>query len=692
MFVNRYELQGEKQSMFKSKSIKTKLILIPLALLLMAITIIGVSSSYLMRENLLNQMRGSGFELAEQSIAKIQDNARALNTVNEMLEDKLRSAGRTVLANEDQLSNEYLFELTQQLDIENIYWYNSDGEILYSALGNFIGWKASEGDPIHDFMISGKDEFMEEIRQSTETDNYYKFGYLKNSEGKFVQVSVTADDVNNLTEAFSYQSQVEDLASSSEEIVFANIINRDAVVTDASHESFLDVDYSSHEETYLATSEGISSASQYFYEEGNVTVYDILVPIYVDGEQIGVFNIGLSMDGVYSAITKNVILITSIAVFIFAILGAVLTKVSGTISKPIVELTENVEKLANYNLSFDGESQTNRYMERKDEIGSITRALFQMQTNFVELIKHVFDSSQQVASSSEELTATSQQSSLAAEEVAKTVEDMAKGTGDQAKNTEQGADYINQLGTLIVQNQQKIVTLNKSTRVVDNYKNEALEIMSDLVEKTELNNKSVKEVEEIITNTNESAEKIDAASQMIKSIAEQTNLLALNASIEAARAGNAGKGFAVVADEIRKLAEQSNIFTKEITSIIRELTSKAGYAVTTIHEVGKNVTSQAISVENTNQKFSGISNAIEDMNEVILTINNSGQSMERKKNEIIEIIENLSAIAEENAAGTEEASASVQEQTASMEDIANASEALAKLSQEMQESISRFKY
>ncbi len=404
-----------------------------------------------------------------------------------------------------------------------------------------------------------------------------------------------------------------------------------------------------------------------------------------------VIAVAVERNEVLAAVNKlrdSLIIITVIIILV----GIVITYfMSGMIADPIKILSQIIDRLSKYDLTFDEKSKATKYLKRKDEIGLITNSLATMQTNFIDLIKNILDKSEQVSSSSEELNATSEQSSIAADEVARTIEEIAYGASDQAKNTEDGAIHINELGKLIEKDQEHVIDLNTSADEVSKLKDEGLEVLRDLVEKTNLNNKASKDIHSIIINTNDSAEKIEKASQMIKRISDQTNLLALNAAIEAARAGESGKGFAVVAEEIRKLAEESNEFTDEISTVIQELISKTGYAVNTMKEVGKIVESQTDSVQKTNEKFEGISDAIEKMKESIGIINQSGSQMKTKKDQIIGIIDSLSAISDENAAGTEEVSASVEEQTASMEQITNASETLAKLAEEMQANISKFK-
>lgn len=382
-----------------------------------------------------------------------------------------------------------------------------------------------------------------------------------------------------------------------------------------------------------------------------------------------------------------------IATLIFVILGIAGALLLGrSIAKPITGLSEDIKRISDYDLKISEDSSMKKYHTRKDEVGTIAASLLAMQSNLVKLIESINENAQNVAASSEQLTATSQQSAIATEEVARTIEEIANGASNQAHQTQEGKENVDYLGDIILKDIAFVNELNVSADTVEKLKNEGFVILEELTEKTSQMAESADEIEKVITTTNSYAINISKASEMIKSIADQTNLLALNAAIEAARAGDAGRGFAVVADEIRKLAEQSTSFTSEIQSIIKMLTDQSAQAVDKIGQVQNAVTVQNNSLEKTNSQFSGIANSIEDVKSVIEKLNHSTVEMTHKKDEIISVMQNLSAISEENAAGTEEASASVEEQTASMEQIADASEALSVLAQQMQDSISIFKY
>jgi len=361
-----------------------------------------------------------------------------------------------------------------------------------------------------------------------------------------------------------------------------------------------------------------------------------------------------------------------------------------TILSPITKITEKLKRIADFNLNIENTKKEEGYLNRKDEIGEISRAMEKMVENLIGLVEKISDQANQLASSSEELTDSSAQVSDAALEVGGVIGEIAKGATSQAEDTEKGAQRISDMGVLVESDKEYRQELNQSTKKIDDLKEEGFLVIDDLVQKTIKSNEVSQEVGDIIHQTNVSAEAIEIKSRNIKDIAEQTNLLALNASIEAARAGEAGRGFAVVADEIRKLAENSNSFTGEIDTIIKELTERTEYAVNKMDEVGAILKEQSADVESTSVKFEGIAEAIKETLEVLEKLNGSGELLDEKKNEIIAVIDNLSAISEENAASTEEATASVDQQTNSMKEISKASEELSKLAEKMQESIAVF--
>lgn len=327
---------------------------------------------------------------------------------------------------------------------------------------------------------------------------------------------------------------------------------------------------------------------------------------------------------------------------------------------------------------------------RKDEFAVLGRAIEASSANQKEILSRLSKTADELSMASKELADIAHQSALATEDVAKAIEEIARSAGEQAADTERGTSRIEELGNLVEKEQDFLRELEEAALIVEQMKEEGSYAVGELIERTREREGYDELISNIVLKTNESAEKIGSASQVIQNIADQTNLLALNAAIEAARAGEAGRGFAVVAEEIRKLAEQSMHSTKEIDGIVKELQENSRGAVNALEKNSVIARKQEESVSLTKDKFANISGAIEKTKELIAAISVSGREMQAKKDEIIKIFKNLAFLAEQNAAGTEEISASSQEQAASMQEMSASCEALKKLAEDLYAAISKF--
>ncbi|WP_038172972.1 methyl-accepting chemotaxis protein, partial [Treponema pedis] len=130
------------------------------------------------------------------------------------------------------------------------------------------------------------------------------------------------------------------------------------------------------------------------------------------------------------------------------------------------------------------------------------------------------------------------------------------------------------------------------------------------------------------------------ASSVIQHIASQTNLLAMNAAIEAAHAGEAGKGFAVVADEIRKLAEESSMQGKTITSTLKTLSGE--------------IEILSGSAKTAEEKFNAIFGLSDEVKSMSSRLMEAMKEQENGSKEVLTAIEDINAITAQVNAGSAE--------------------------------------
>lgn len=660
------------------KSLKTRLIFYFTIMILLSSLAVGLISIYYSSTSLTKEAEKSLFVMAKEGAAlaesRIETEFKVLETI----------AGLEDVKSMDWLvQNDVLNNLIDETNFLALGVVGPDGLARYT---DGIVENLADRDHIK-IAFNGVESISDIIPDVVNGGTLMRYAVPIDMDGKIVGVLVGRRDGGNLsliTEDIGYGEQGYSYIINSKGTVMAHP-NKELVLNlfNPIYESENDKNLESMANAFNKILEEREGLTTYTYN-GN-DLYAAYMPI--KGTD-WILIITANVDEVLSSVPKmrNNMLIASAIIILISIVIAYF--IGNSISKPIIQLKGYAEKVSNLDLT---ENLHENLLAKEDEVGLLSRVVQHLVDNLREIIKEIDYSSNEVLSTSEELTATTQQSAIAVEDVAKAVEGIAKGASEQAESTEKGALKINELGNAIENNldlaKNLTYTSNRISEVVDN----GLVEMENLFKITEESNKASVEIYDIIQKTNESASAIGEATNVITSIAEQTNLLALNASIEAARAGEAGRGFAVVADSIRKLAEESSKSANSIDEIVKKLQLNAENAVVTIENLASISKEQTKGVINSREKYLAIRDAVNEAIKAVDELNVSSSRMEELKNEILDMIQSLSALAEENSASTEEVTASMEEQNASIQEIASASEGLAKLAENLKSVIDRFK-
>ncbi|NMB26363.1 MAG: methyl-accepting chemotaxis protein [Firmicutes bacterium] len=322
--------------------------------------------------------------------------------------------------------------------------------------------------------------------------------------------------------------------------------------------------------------------------------------------------------------------------------------VSGTIVKPIVSLTSVIERIAGLDLTYDEQHESAKYLQSKDEVGVIARAIASMQEAITAVIISLQDIAGNVAATSEELSASAEENSASIEEVASSVGEFSQSVAGNKHSSAvmlENASSIEELAT--AGNDQMHMTMEAMSKIVV----------------------AAQDVKAVLEQLSGQAKNMEGILKIISDVAEQTNLLALNAAIEAARAGEHGRGFAVVAEEVRNLAEQTQNSVGDITIMITELVDNASKSARIMDEAEDQISTGNAVLSKTQAAF----------NEITERVTATVQGIA----ELTTALENMDDICNSVAAAS-------QEQAASTAEVANTAQSLSEMGETLRGIVERF--
>ena len=419
--------------------------------------------------------------------------------------------------------------------------------------------------------------------------------------------------------------------------------------------------------------------------------YGYYIPVYqkgAEGSPVGMIFVGTNkkekdqaIDRILKTVIFSVLAVVAICIFVAV---SISMSITGSLQKGIGV----VQKVAQGEL---GTAIDTKLLGRKDEIGDLAKAIETLQQALLNIIRKISQSSEQITKAADDLGVTANETNSTMKQVECAVSSITGNISEQAQSTKSTTDNIVLMGEQIGITSSEVNLLNQNADLMRKSSEQATTTIQQLRQINAEVENSIETINRQIHLTNDSAQKIRAATEIIASIADETNLLSLNASIEAARSGESGRGFAVVAAQIQKLAEQSNNSSRAIEKITNDLINNSAETVAIMSNVHEIISSQSQNMIETEQIVAEVMSGIGTSLERIEQIESSTVMLEDSRNRIVQAVEGLSEIAQQNAASTQETCAQTVEVSNTFAEIEGSAKQLMDIAEDLSNTMKYFR-
>ena len=487
--------------------------------------------------------------------------------------------------------------------------------------------------------------------------------------------------ISNGASVEELQAFVDGLIEKNDTLAYAIIIDKTVTAIAHSDEQKIGKNYSDDTGyTVPACTEGKIMTSEFQADVQEAMTYDIMYPIYVNGELYGSMDVGIyntTVQDIHDTSRTAGMIAAAVAIVVFAILLFILITYE---FKDFSKLTEIFDSMGAGNFTVEIDE---KLVNRKDEVGVIAHSVQNMKDNLAGLIVETNKDVKMLAEMEASLTAKIQNTRDKSNYIVSITDDAVGNTSQQK--------------TLSAENLQKAIDISQGVNgVSDNITNismaaqETAEAAEEGAHKINLVVNQMQRIGDNVSQTREQFHELEKMSseiekvvQMIGDIASQTNLLSLNASIEAARAGEQGKGFAVVATEVGALAIQSSESADDISKMIKQIQRSIKSCVALMEEGYESTQGGIELAEDTKISISGITEKIAKVSAEMASIANVVQQTSDGASSLQNVIGRIENITLEVSESTNNISGAINEQNdmmnlveAEVRELANISESL----------------